>query len=320
MALKDLFRRKTKEKGPLWRIPKIYEVPRDVLLCVVDKLAPADVAALALSSKAMLNTLGHQALKIDNKDDRRDLLRRFEHRYPDHLLCHQCGVFHLRRRRPRDPVLLYARWHHGIPACDRQSGCFVNFSTALSISFSLVQEVMNRHRYGREHGLDLRVMRFDEPRHPEYFQTRAKIFRGQLYLIIQERMQTLRTDDDVESIVRRTEIRYCRHFSSRTIWPFPEHILHSLAQQGGLKQTVYLQCLECSTLVQLQLRRRSILSPSNCITTTAWYRLGPCTNPFDPQWRALTEEPDPARHQRMAYIAAEDVENVPFFNLLTRWA
>ena len=319
MALKDVFRSKEKPEYPLRRISEIYKVPRDVLLCVVDKLSPADVAALALTSKTILNALGRQALKIDNNDDRRELLRRLERRYPNHLLCHQCGVFHLRPPRLRNPVLLYSRRCYEIPACDLLSGCFTNFSTALCISFSLVQEVMNRHRYGRKHGLGLRVMRFNEPLYPEHFQTRAKIFRGQLYLIIQENMHTLRTEYNLKKIVTHTHIHYCRHFSSNTIRPFPEYIEHSLAQQKGHKQTVYFQCLECSTFVQLQYRRHSMFSPSSCIKTTAWYRLGPCTDPFDPQWRVLTVDRSPVRHPRMTYVAAEDVSNVPFFNRFIRW-
>ena len=76
----------------------ILNLPVDVLCYIVDRISPAEAAALALSSKAILDTVKHQILRIEKTEDRVKLLKHLEVFFLTHILCYQCGKFHRRRK------------------------------------------------------------------------------------------------------------------------------------------------------------------------------------------------------------------------------
>ncbi|KAK2760707.1 hypothetical protein FQN54_001942 [Arachnomyces sp. PD_36] len=121
----------------------ILKLPLDVLPNIVDRLSPAETAALALSSKAILNAIGTHVLKIERFEDRLELLQHLQILYPQHLLCYQCGRFHLRRNKIHEP--------EDDSPCDQKNGRY--YFNGSSIPFTAVQQVMNRHLYGEDHGM-----------------------------------------------------------------------------------------------------------------------------------------------------------------------
>lgn len=169
-----------KSSLPLEATPApIQRLPIDLLRYIVDRIPPADAAALALSSKAILSTVGFGVLRIEGIEDRVKLLKHLEVFYPKHLLCYQCGKLHHRRK----------KIHRYIEdtECDRKNGRFSFNSLVLNLPFTRVQEIMNRHRYGKRHGISVKTLNRLRPWiiGPLDFmleKTRAKIVDGQLFI------------------------------------------------------------------------------------------------------------------------------------------
>lgn len=327
VAFRRLFRCKGKkeEADPPEMLPKLYSLPVEIFLYVVDQLPPPDTAALSLTSKTLLNIVGHQTLRLENIYDRRELLRRFEAHYPQHLLCHQCGIFHRRPRRTRKAMLTHHRSNNETVYCDRKNGTFRNFHHSLQIPFSLVQEVMNRHRYGRKHGLRPNVLNFLEPfLQTEPFETTAKIIQGELSLSVDERACVSSSAFNFETTVKSKYRKYCPHFSTSNIDQFPARPMEKSTEQQS-SQRLFFRCLECKTVVYLEYVTSSPAMRMSHLRTTAWYNLGRCSDPFDPQWLAVTGEAKlyPPTYPRMEYLPPSEIAytnslSLPKWNVLRK--
>lgn len=73
--------------APIWRLPP------ELFQLVAETMPPSSAAAFALTSQVMLNSVGHQFLKLQCEELIK-LLENFEPDMPDHLLCYQCCTFH----------------------------------------------------------------------------------------------------------------------------------------------------------------------------------------------------------------------------------
>ena len=241
----------------------IQKLPAELLYDIANQLSSSDAAAFALSSKAILNVVGHQVLRIRNLEDRVELLKHLEIFFPKHVLCYQCGKFHCRRRRG---------YRTGNTKCDRQNGRLFHGISALNLSFTRVQEVMNRHRYGKQHGVSVRSLNksrslsIGTSDHKSEW-VRAKIFRNQLFIKVTISVWCEDRDRDFNR-----ECQYCPHQASWNL---------ELRQHDYIHHKV-MRCLECFTEVRFDKFGNS--RPF----TTMWYNLGYCRSPFEDEWRSLT--------------------------------
>lgn len=250
----------------------ILQLPADVLCYIVDRIPPTEAASLALSSKAILNTVGRRVLRIEKTEDRVELLKHLEIFFPGHLLCYQCGKFHVRRKK-------FRIYYDEETSCDRKNGRYSYCSYVLDSPFTRFQEIMNRHRYGEEHGASVKSLNrvkfwnvgpFDQ----KFELTKAKIIDDQLFI---------RTDIRLLSNKKgRWELKklyYCQFCPHHGSWEFRVGESHHRAM-------TFIRCLECSTEICFDI----VLNPFSYgrFRTIVWCNLGLCRSPFENEWRALT--------------------------------
>lgn len=266
--LKSIFRLKTSQPAyppvEVTTSASIRNLPTELLCDIANLLSPADAAALVLTNKAVLNAVGHQILRFEGLEDRVEFLKRLEILFPKHLLCYQCGRFHRRRRRGHRTKST---------SCDRRNGLLFHGISSLNLPFTRVQEVMNRHRYGKQHGVSVKSL--NERRTLSLgtsdFKTevtRAKIIGDQLFIKVAIFVRCEDRDRDFNR-----DCQYCPH---QTSWNLElrehDYLLHKA-----------MRCLECSTEVRFD------KFGNGRPFTTIWYNLGECRSPFEDEWRSLTE-------------------------------
>ena len=275
----------------------ILQLPLDVLRYLVDRIPAADAAALALSSKAILSAIGHEILRIEGTEDRVKLLRHLEIFFPGHLLCYQCGKFH--RRQNKFHV------YEEDTECDRKNGRFWGKAFVLDLPFTKAQEIMNRHRYGRKHGiseknLDRCLYRyFVSPFDRRSEKTRAKIVDDQLLI----ETEILFFNEHEQRPVLCQGCRFCPHLAS---WDFQ-------FDETSYDNTTFIRCVECPTEIRLDV---IFWSPFYIATfrTTVWCNLGPCRSPFEIEWRALTDSSSTdTDHTSNIYISRKEARYIRFF-------
>lgn len=257
--------------------PPIHRLPVDVLYCILDYMSPAQTAALALSSQTILNTLGRRVLEIEEVADRAEFLKLLEVHFPEHILCYQCGKFHRRREK----VQLAAE----DTECDKKNGEFFSAARIVNFPFSRVQEVMNRHRYGKKYGVSVEALHlydnwFIDDREHRLENSHAKIVNNNLFIRTDIRHvyygDGARTKENALNIYNV----YCPHLTSVSV----------NANKFDTTKKIYIKCPECHTEIRIDMFRYMIGLWR--IRFTVWYNLGDCRNPFDSQWRLVTEAAD----------------------------
>jgi hypothetical protein len=272
----------------------IEQLPVEVLRYIINRIPSTEAAALALSSKTILSAVGSEILRIEGIEDRVELLKHLEVFYPNHLLCYQCGKFHLRRTSE-------IHEYEGDTECDKKNGRFSFSSHVLDIPFTTVQEVMNRHRYGKRHGISMKCLnRYqvwrDNPFDHRAEKTEAKIVDGQLFIRTKIRFLSKHRGRDFKQ-----SCQYCPHQTTSSFKP----------SEFDYNKTTFIRCLECFTEIRWD---RTSCNPIffGTTRTTVWCNLGHCRSPFETKWRALTHSTDKDNPSRI-YISQDDSRYIHLF-------
>ncbi|KAK2760897.1 hypothetical protein FQN54_002138 [Arachnomyces sp. PD_36] len=246
----------------------ILLLPVDVVRYIVDNIPPPEAAALALSSKAILNTVGRQVLIIESVEDRVEFLKHLEIFYPKHVLCYQCGKFH---QCQRNAVM------HVTP-CDAKNGWFISDADhsirADRVPFTIFQGIMNRHRYGGKHGIPrvplLHPLFSRSTRWYKPYRLWAKIVDNELIL-----------KRDLFTPFGREPYFYCPHLKLDDIERYYEY------RSWSSTEPVLVQCIFCGTEIRLDFFTSNGEPWRSRVRV--WYNLGHCRSPFDDKWQALTQ-------------------------------
>lgn len=278
----------------------IQQLPADVLRYILNTIPPTEAAALALSSKTILSVVGPEILRIEDNNDRAELLKHLEVFYPEYLLCYQCGKFHIRRTSE------IRKYEGEDTECDKKNGRFSFSSKVLDIQFTTVQEIMNRHRYGKRHGIHINCLRRwrtwrDNPLDHRVEIIKAKIIDDQLFIRISIRFFSTGRGRDFKH-----NCQYCPHLSTSNF----------KAVEFDYSKKTFIRCLECFTEIRWDtFSYGKFLGESDYFgttRTTLWCNLGQCRTPFDVKWQALTQPTDKDNPSRI-YISQDEARYIHLF-------
>ncbi|PGH03680.1 hypothetical protein GX51_03944 [Blastomyces parvus] len=255
-------------------LPAFFNLSDDVIYYLIKTIPPADGAALALTCKAIWSIIGGSAgirKLVENKEDRISLLARLEIFLPQHVLCHQCAVFHRRqkltRHTPFEPR-----------PCDDVNKRIKFWDFCFHLPFSLAKEVMNRHRYGKEYGCSItEITRVAwELGCPEHFRfrrllARAKVVNGDLILQTNPYAVLCGCEGPV--------LPSADYFHSRN--GMVPTLLFS--ETPGKRECTFIRCPDCSSEFRLLVE---MLEGKNLVRQriTTCINAGTCETPYDPRW------------------------------------
>ncbi|KAK7537603.1 hypothetical protein IWX49DRAFT_570412 [Phyllosticta citricarpa] len=234
-------------------------------------------------------------------EDQKAWVRAREEHQPDGLLCHSCHRFH-RFSREMDNEFPKSHYiHQPHLECGRKQGMVLLGTRWLK--FCHVQLLMNRHRWGREHGvpLDALSMPYESPpppglSRPDQFRMKqmwkAKVVQGQLYL---KGKYTISGDfsDIVATLESRKPIRICKHRT--TEFGIVKHLCRRISEQIA-SPSIWPEkhesrcfgldyCDFCYTDYQMTLGY--LPDGLHCVSFETWHRVGSCHSPEDRNWQAL---------------------------------
>ncbi|PLN81433.1 putative iron superoxide dismutase A [Aspergillus taichungensis] len=141
--------------------PDIASLSADLWQRIADELNPADRASLIFASKTLLSRLGPGAWwaldEPDNIPFKGDFLASQDRRYPHHLLCFPCGVFH-RRTQEGAERLQPAGTVNPLFDCPNARNSALpaprhRITHGRVIYFAFVQLSMRAHRFGPSYGI-----------------------------------------------------------------------------------------------------------------------------------------------------------------------
>ncbi|KAK2735804.1 hypothetical protein FQN55_001986 [Onygenales sp. PD_40] len=287
-----------------------HTLPNELVYHVFSMLRPAAAVALGLTCKPMWALLNSQHNLKELLADRADLLAfrgLIEDQFPNHLLCHVCGCFHLRPAK-RPPPSHPNRWQ-STSVCDFRAGHIHHPQPQLWIPFVNAQEVMNAHRFGLAHGLPsstltrtIRIKRI----HRTIFRRTAAIANGDLLL---------RTD----AITIKPTISFFDNWIDKVgldigvvnkLYKFMIHFFHP----RGL-ESVFFRCPTCGREARKKFTETETETENYKveICETSWCNLGPCRTPKDPRWHRAARCPEGC--SRAVVIGTEaELRYVEFFD------
>ncbi|KAL1986985.1 hypothetical protein VTN96DRAFT_5141 [Rasamsonia emersonii] len=256
-------RPKQNPNAPIWCLPT------DLVIYIAEILPPASAAALVLTCRSMLNTIGRRSLSLKRKD-RLELLTILQPDMPKHVLCHQCAIFHCK-------YSFYQQCHRKCALRATDGSCCLPFSWA--------QQIMNRHCYGPNHKLSAKMTYSDElDEHSRFSRRRTREFRITVNdLIIKQNIVVFFNHND-KLIKDREAFRYPYSICPHLWWDEVFNAKRLLSKAG-----IFLKCPVCQTEIRYRLKQVSEQQDSFHLTT--WHLLGPCRHPSESQWRLVTEEP-----------------------------
>ncbi|EGE81346.1 hypothetical protein BDDG_04288 [Blastomyces dermatitidis ATCC 18188] len=255
-------------------LPPFFNLSDDVIYYLIKAIPPADGAALAVTCKAIWFIIGGSPgvrKLIENKKDRVSLLARLEIFFPQHVLCHQCAVFHRRQKLNRH-ISFQPR------PCDEVNRPIKFWDCFYHLPFSLAKEVMNRHRYGKDYGCPISEIGCcaGELGCPEHFRFRrlfgsAKIVNGNL---------VLQTDQYAVLCGKEGPVLPSANFFHSRNGTFPTLLFSKIR---GKRECTFMRCPDCSSEFRLLVDR---VEGKNLVRQriTTWINAGACETPYDPQW------------------------------------
>ena len=283
--------------NPSIRAP-IEQLPLTVLRYIMNNIPPTEAAALSLTSKTMLSVAGLGILRIEEAEDRAELLKHFEIHYPNHFLCYHCGKFFLRQSSD-------THGREGNTECDKKNGQFSFSPHDPDIPFTTAQEMMNRHRYGKRYGIVSvkSLNKYDTySEKDESFDhaaelTQAKIVDGQLIIRKKIHFVSRRKGRDFKQ-----SCQYCPHLTTSSF----------KLSEFDYSKTTFIRCLECFT--EIRWDRTSFCNPIlfGTTRTTIWCNLGPCRSPFEANWQALAHPTNKGNNPSI-YISRNDARYIHLF-------
>nr|POE88110.1 hypothetical protein CFP56_11339 [Quercus suber] len=283
----------------------LHNLPPELLLDILDRLRPDDVASLALCDKALSRFIGPSAwttLKLGNGNDeaRRSFLRTLTRDDGRYFLCHECVCLHDRRRvqipaacyGPNFP-LLCIRGSSGPNEC---YDCFLTHDGGYrySLWFPHVQLAMARHSFGPDHGFDLAVLAGTEiaciP--PVDLTTLLSvdpgIIDGEFCMRVQQWFCF--SSGNYACLFKHRRWKVCSHI---VYYFMPELVECKLrhADQQQACQTCYplLSCTLCN--VEFSLNFRALEDgQTTALVVSKWINFGSGETRADPKWRLKTRQ------------------------------
>jgi hypothetical protein len=283
------------------QLPLIYKLPRDIICYLGNEvLPPADRAAFALTGKAFWISLDGEKLleRLDPnteenkqqaklKQDRLDFLWRLQHRYPKHLLCSHCAIFHRRQKDSTwDPV--------GISPCDVKNGIFRDSNVSLFLPFSYAQEVMNRHRYGRAYGCPASDIEYNHDCNNEAARQyadvairgwrerrrlSARVINNELVVKIDLSRLFLFHDDVTKAGATGILHRGIGSHSGGEPWRRQREEL-----KGKEDASLHFRCRKCECELRCKVMDPGYYGEYGEVRISMWLTLGSCETPHDPKW------------------------------------
>ena len=276
---------KGSEKPP--RVPPLLTIDIAAFKHIVLLLYPVDRACLALTCKPLLNTLGRSTISITDfpLDDRLAFLQHQTPHFPAHILCHWCGLFHLRA------AITSTTAQH---ICGQRGSTF-NFP-AVDAYTLLWQDVSPLIREIQTGTLSRPI---DGPwPWPPSVPFRAsqtiehRVAGGKLLIRTHLRISEVRTPEDIRAVAAQNSIM-CPHQNYLTLG-----LLRRLEREHG---PVVYECMECRACMMYQVSEAARgWWELQCVV---WICVGDGASPIREEWvRAVRcdEKYYPARKVRKA--------------------
>ncbi|OJJ35795.1 hypothetical protein ASPWEDRAFT_530717 [Aspergillus wentii DTO 134E9] len=251
-------------------------LPSEIVLLIAVILPPASKAAFALSCRAMLNTLGRDSLLL-RKRDRGKLLPGLEQHSPKHVYCYKCAVLHRKRYRPGGSLRNRR--------CERKVSIpFI--SSGMSLPFSWIRQTLNRYEYGPNHrvcgGIPRGACILSYSAHCERWESHE--FRITAKGVILKQTSSIEFDREHPEFKHKKPYHgqdhtyhLCLHMSWNRIFN---------ARRLKSKTGTFFKCAQCDTEAMYKLSKRS--SGFDYFEVATWTLLGPCRDPFEDRWLAVT--------------------------------
>lgn len=140
--------------------------PRSVWDKIMPELDIADTAVLALSCKAFRDFFGTESWAMladpENRSQRLAFLPLLDKELPNHLLCFDCGVYHLRTQRGTEMLRPLNVFNPLFNCPHLQNPGKINPRTRITfgraLPFTFVQLIMRAHRYAPQYGIPFDTM------------------------------------------------------------------------------------------------------------------------------------------------------------------
>ena len=276
--------------------PSFLSLPPELLQHIAELLPVSSAATLAYCSRKLYYILGskHWVALQDktNVAEKIEFLGNLEKDMQQHILCHFCSKLHyvLDNMGPRNGYEEHPRLRGCLEECSLHM--YKNYGYILY--YKHLRSAMNRHLYGREHGIALEELykywSYSWKKSALQVTLSPRIIADEMLLHLNFRIYlSLSTISEYILQFREQDLEICPHldvnFSANKL------LLDTLACKtrhfddrdctscNGLKQ-----CRSCPTEFRLSVDDFGDLG--HVIVLNVWKNLGSCRTPFDPTWQA----------------------------------
>ncbi|KAK2800535.1 hypothetical protein FQN50_008080 [Emmonsiellopsis sp. PD_5] len=287
-------------------------LPNELVYHVFSMLPLPAAAALGLTCKPMWALFNSQhnikqlLSRADRLADRLAFLGLIEDQFPNHLICHFCGLFHLRpakRPSPSRPSTTY---------CDLnfRTGHIYHHQPQLRIRFQNAQEVMNAHRFGPAHGVPPSTLTRTIRNHHTVLHRTATIANGDLLLMTDAIAIKPTTSFDNWIYKAQHDMGVV---NKGMLYKFLFHFFHARDPEP-----LFLRCPTCGREARASIKKYTETETETKnyeeeIRETLWCNLGPCRSPPDLRWDRAKSCPEGC--SRAVVIATEaELRYVGFFD------
>ena len=171
------------------------KLPPGAIDQIASYVSLADLASLALSCKAfstLIGTAPWDALKLsENKEERLNFLARLDRILPKHLLCYDCGIYHVRSQLGLETLKPTNITNHvyDCPHVTNPQKIFprIRLTSGRTLPFSFHQLVMRHHTHSPNHGIPVESIsrRYRDKDSQWSHQTRYCVVDGHLLMRVQ---------------------------------------------------------------------------------------------------------------------------------------
>jgi hypothetical protein len=293
-AIESLARSFRQMRNPSGRCT--LKFPLDIILMIATHLDACSLVSFALTCKSLHSLWKPRNLPLQLAEKEK-LLLLLEKDIPFLYYCHHCTKLHRWHRRWSRAII---PWNEESLPCKRSLDKHLWLPLTCHISYHHTRLVMNRHLYGSNHGLPLRVLNKQtrSSYHPNGVVTsvtqHARIFND--HLLVLSAISTTHSRGDSVSLRRHIDNlghSLCRHVGLCRGLPERPHMqLPELAKRTGHGQFLasgpaFGSCTLCPTdytiTVQLQGPKKGF-----SIEVLVYRGLGDCRTPFSWHWRTNT--------------------------------
>ncbi|KAI9725389.1 MAG: hypothetical protein M1828_003239 [Chrysothrix sp. TS-e1954] len=278
-------------------------------------------ASLALTNKTMLKRLGAQHLTVLAKkkhlDERIKFLLFFDHQLPNHILCSQHGIYHLRSEIART----------GTHGCHRLY-LFCQGKKA-RLSFASVQSACRADRHGTTHGKKVTPYHsgnsYSRPNGWNY--NYSSLVTGGRFLVrsrvslsitsIRSILRTFRPDpsNNLDLLAMDEKFPMCLHlkdelsYLARCAVRHAGFGAHPLDIQQCAHCAATYRCADCATEYAVEIVPHRWFKARPALVITTWMDLGSGRTPRERLWRHATSTREQLQHPVRSYDSDDDDNN-----------